>query len=1325
MQALTSFGLLCNGGGFLPSPAHEPSLSLARLANQVVQETALDVFYSTMMLMPASSCSSVAVQLRDLRDVPAWLVCVDSNNGGELWTALQAGDRVTGQLHCQEWESEGFLAGHTQPICPGQALPLPVAKRWKLCPAPTKPQSPVLIVYAATPRDAVTPDLALHLKALGFPYAGCIEPQIAVTRCQGESSSALINFASVVAADDTAARDEGGDCQAQCNQSRDGGCEGIIGEDWLDIGEGKWSSGIPLPEAEPVDSHVCDYLAREADASDIDGVRLMLLAAARDQETAMARELQAGESFLSEDTARCLAILNGSLTDLESELVEIADDTFEGYEDEGPQNRDLRLSAVTVEEQELLQTKMVPVADVGANIAEWRSALIDEATSLISEHEACRPITEDAVQKLEADPRFEVVRVPGKVVASIKPPNRKKARLVACGNYLVRTKNKGSPALDRKDVYCANMDTFSLRAQLAIGGLNAWTAASLDVRTAFLTAPFQAERGQSTRRKLIVVRAPRVMVLAGIFKPNTWLLVQGALYGLRESPHSWGISRDSKLSQLRWQGADGEMLELSQSAADVSLWCVRDCKSRSIKGTLGVYVDDLLLMTSQAELEPLIKALQSTWKCSAPAYATSPGGFTFCGVQIEQVGEDLWVHQAKYLGDLMQRYQHVKPSVLLPEFRQEPEEEVPTPEGVQKAQRIIGELTWIACRTRVDIAFAVNRLSRLAVACPTYAVACGEQILGFLFHTLEVKLRYGKCRTAPAAFQDELPVPRTSQLLEVWSDASFAQADSRSQSGVIVALGGSPIGWMSLRQPFISLSTCEAELVSCVEGVVLAQSLRPILEELSGTKLRWLLLTDNVAASTVILYPSGSWRTRHLRLRSRAVQELVDTEQLALYHIPGRVMVADLLTKTLPYAKLCELMSYLGYEGFKPPEPKFRTSAKTPPKLLLLCAAAPICAHAVQQEEEMATGHGPVWWKVVVVGMILVMIVGYMAYTGYRRWLTRVRLQRLREIANQVIAETEEQERLERERHRPAQQEPEPEANPESVEMLWRVLADHGTSILACLGPHGPETLALREVSGSIRMRVASAWALLFPRPPEPLHNEASEDTDSGLLPSSRSTPPSLSREWGAIHAQFVHDPNYDSMRAVDSFQIWLMSNRPYGPELEELPYVSRLTVPERAALHQAIDAYYEHSPTSVSTPTPEPSHLVDQEAIDEGFMRREVVERSRDRLEYRQRRQQAVEQAALSALRGEWAAEESPRETRAEERARGSQEPFVLRLQEDPPLGAEQAAAFDMDYQVAAAACLLYQYGYAFDWEQMTADQQDIYHGMIGRLLRTIEEVD
>ena len=334
--------------------------------------------------------------------------------------------------------------------------------------------------------------------------------------------------------------------------------------------EQKWYSSLPLPEVESLEPSLHAFVEAE-DVESLDGVRLSLLAAAREQETALSKELREGNSTLAEETTKCLAEMNRALASLESSLINQARNGLDDYELEGPQNRDIQLRGVETDEKELLQTKIILVSEVAAAIPEWRAALTNEANSLIAEHKACEPISENAVKQLEANPAFKVVRAHGKIVASIKPPGRKKARLVACGNYLVRNKTKGSPKLDRQDVYWANMDTFSLRSPLGLGALRGWSAASVDVKTAFLTAPFQPESGETDKSKVVVVRVPRVMVQAGIFEPDTWLLVQGALYGLRESPHSWGVSRDSKLSKLQWSGYEGRSLELSQCEADVSM----------------------------------------------------------------------------------------------------------------------------------------------------------------------------------------------------------------------------------------------------------------------------------------------------------------------------------------------------------------------------------------------------------------------------------------------------------------------------------------------------------------------------------------------------------------------------------------------------------------------------------------------------------------------------------------------------------------------------------------------------------------------------------
>ena len=127
----------------------------------------------------------------------------------------------------------------------------------------------------------------------------------------------------------------------------------------------------------------------------------------------------------------------------------------------------------------------------------------------------------------------------------------------------------------------------------------------------------------------------------------------------------------------------------------------------------------------------------------------------------------LWVHQKDYLTDLFSRYPHLKPSPTLPQFKEEPSAETPTASKVQSAQRIIGELTWVSCRTRLDISFSVNKLSRYTTRCPSFVVECGEQIIKYLMHTVDYCLCYGPELSLPEEFEQELPAKRETVVLVV------------------------------------------------------------------------------------------------------------------------------------------------------------------------------------------------------------------------------------------------------------------------------------------------------------------------------------------------------------------------------------------------------------------------------------------------------------------------------------------------------------------------------------------------------------------------------
>jgi hypothetical protein len=81
-----------------------------------------------------------------------------------------------------------------------------------------------------------------------------------------------------------------------------------------------------------------------------------------------------------------------------------------------------------------------------------------------------------------------------------------------------------------------------------------------------------------------------------------------------------------------------------------------------------------------------------------------------------------------------------------------------------------------------------------------------------------------------------------------------------------------------------------------------------------------VLLVDNKAATLILVQVSGSWRTRHLRVRASALKQRVDLGKQNVRHVPGRSMLADLSTKSHPQARLTALRKMWSIEKMYPDE---------------------------------------------------------------------------------------------------------------------------------------------------------------------------------------------------------------------------------------------------------------------------------------------------------------------------------------------------------------------------------------------------------------------
>ena len=186
-----------------------------------------------------------------------------------------------------------------------------------------------------------------------------------------------------------------------------------------------------------------------------------------------------------------------------------------------------------------------------------------------------------------------------------------------------------------------------------------------------------------------------------------------------------------------------------------------------------------------------------------------------------------------------------------------------------------------------------------------------------------------------------LQVPRHGRLLEAFVDISFAPGGDRSHQGIIVFAAGSPIQWEASRRAFHTMSTAESELVGYCEAAIMLKSVEALMKVVQGAcqsdgsvddGFEKVIYGDNSSALSILMNPGGGWRTRHLRLRSSDLRELLRDEPTSwkVRHQRGIDLPADMLT-TREWIKFWHLLGFhvdpeiQKYEGDTSPKPKTKT----------------------------------------------------------------------------------------------------------------------------------------------------------------------------------------------------------------------------------------------------------------------------------------------------------------------------------------------------------------------------------------------------------------
>ena len=593
--------------------------------------------------------------------------------------------------------------------------------------------------------------------------------------------------------------------------------------------------------------------------------------------------------------------LHGNLTTWVAEEMEILDGVSEGQEWWLPvvrqgvrEKNELEVKLRQVEEVDRLEeewwvTKTVGMQEVRSELQEWVAPAKKEYIAMTEELKAVRPVKRKEIDELPRVVEF----LPSKAVCTRKAPDgRRKVRGVVCGNFASSSANE--------DTYASGADATQIRSLAKLAAMRGWSMAGTDIRTAFLHAP---RRDDS---KTVVMEVPAIFRECGLAgKEEVWI-IDKAVYGLTTSPKDWGVHRDSTFKKMAWSGEDEEGLRWDMKfevTPEPNLWRIMGSRKEGKEtvekhmGFMSIYVDDVLMTGKKEVIIAAVGCIEKEWALSSLEWPSAEEPLRRCGFEVWETAEGFDLRQSSYAKELVEKW-GVLEKVEVPMFKTPEEEEEPDPTMLRRAQAITGGLLWLATKTRPDLMAGVATMAR-NMKSPKQVVDVGMVLLKYVNATVDVGLQYTKVSGWGA--RDHLSVKRHDKLLEVFSDISYGTAgDHKNVQGILVYFAGSPIAWEATKQPFVAQSTAEAELIGYCESLVAGRATAALPEVILGEQLtQKRIYGDNVAAIALASNGSGSWRTRHLRIRAASLRWALEDGGWSLTHLSGKQLVADGMTKSL------------------------------------------------------------------------------------------------------------------------------------------------------------------------------------------------------------------------------------------------------------------------------------------------------------------------------------------------------------------------------------------------------------------------------------------
>ncbi|XP_072076859.1 secreted RxLR effector protein 161-like [Arachis hypogaea] len=214
---------------------------------------------------------------------------------------------------------------------------------------------------------------------------------------------------------------------------------------------------------------------------------------------------------------------------------------------------------------------------------------------------------------------------------------------------------------------------------------------------------------------------------------------------------------------------------------------------------------------------------------------------------------------------------------------------------------VIGSLMYAMHCTRLDIAFAVCKLSMFTGKPSNQHWKVITRVLGYLKKTINLGLHYS-----------DYPA-----VLEGYSDASWITnfSDNKSTSGWIFTIGGGAISWVSKKQTCNTRSTMEAEFVALSAAGKEAKWLRNLLYDIKLWPQQTTAISifcDSESTMSRVYNKVYNGKSRHISLRHEFVRQLIDDGVITITYVRCQENLADPLTKGLSRDKIKETTVKMG-----------------------------------------------------------------------------------------------------------------------------------------------------------------------------------------------------------------------------------------------------------------------------------------------------------------------------------------------------------------------------------------------------------------------------